>query len=352
MRLLLVLAVVGAALAPPVWAAPAARTPILVPMGPELPTGKVPEPPPADPFAVPKGPVRVDWRTDLAAARKEAAAAGRCVLIYFHAIFHEDRAQPCHLMEDVTFANRGVAQYIEQNFIPVKVDDSKETSAVSRQYEVRLYPTVLFLSPDGEPLHMVLGPRTAPQLYAVLEKVQALPRLFEARRKAPDDLEANAALAAALAALDHFRRAEPYLKRVAELDPRNERGRLAWARLNLAIVPLEDGDAAQAMKDLAKFLDDFKDAPEVPTAVYAQGAILMQDGKLEEARRVFDDLRTRFPKHIKAYEADKAIDAIDARLKAARAADAAPRGAAKAAASPAESPAPSAKKQPGAAAAP
>ena len=42
----------------------------------------------------------------------------------------------------------------------------------------------------------------------------------------------------------------------------------------------------------------------------------MQDGKLQEARRAFEDVRTRFPKDAKAYEADKAIDAIDARLKA------------------------------------
>jgi thioredoxin-like negative regulator of GroEL len=298
------------------------------PYGPQLPPGKGTTEKSADPFAAAKAKlVRIEWRTDLEEAKKQAAAAGRVVLIYFHFLSNanEGSGQPCHLMNDLTFANRGVAQYIEQNFIPVKIDDSKETSEISKKYEIRLYPTILFLSPSGEPMHMVLGPRNAPQLYTILEKVQALPRLYDAQKKSPDDLEANFALAAGLVALDHVKHAEPFLKRVAELDPKNERGRLEKARLYLAITPLEEGDGTAAVENLKKFVADFKDSQEAPTATVAMGRILMQDGKLEEARKVLDDFRNKFPKHRMAYDADKAIDEIDARLKAKALAEKAPR---------------------------
>jgi tetratricopeptide (TPR) repeat protein len=300
-------------------AAPAEKPrPILVPMDTLAPGGRpisptAPGRPGANEPATPT--VRIEWQTDLPAAISKAAAADRVVLIYFHA----DWCQPCRLMNDMTFVNRTVAMYVGQNFVPVKVDDSRETSEISRKYGVRIYPSILFLTPGGEPLHILLFPRTAAELYPILQKVQALPRMIEARKKSPDDLETNFLLAEVWAGLDRVKQAEPYLARTVQLDPKNERGRLVQARLWLSIVPLEDGNAPEAMKNLRQFVEEFKDSPLVPTALHAIGSILARDGKFEEARAAFEDLRTRFPKDGMAYEADKAIDALDARLKAEKA---------------------------------
>ena len=57
----------------------------------------------------------------------------------------------------------------------------------------------------------------------------------------------------------------------------------------------------------------------MPVAIWYQGTILFQDGRLEEARAYFVKILRQFPTHRKAYEADKAIEAIDARLKARKA---------------------------------
>ncbi|MCX5655449.1 MAG: thioredoxin family protein [Planctomycetota bacterium] len=303
-----------------------------VPAGPQKPTAPSPPTGAAEP---PIPVVRIEWRANLDSAIKDAAASDRVVLIYFHA----DWCQPCRLMNDATFVNRAVAMYVGQNFVPVKVDDSSETSAVSKKYQVRIYPSILFLAPGGEPLHMLLFPRTAAELYPILEKVQAIPRMIEAQRKAPDDLEATFRLGEVWVTLDRVKQAEPYLKRTVELDPKNERGRLVQARLWLAIVPLEDGDAPQAIRNLRQFAEEFKDSPLVPTALHAIGAILARDGKFQEARQAFEDLRTRFPRDVMAYEADKAIDGLDARLKAEKEAPPAKP------ASPPEEPAPAASKK-------
>ena len=321
-------AVAGAALAAAVGAAapPERPRPVLVPMDALAPGGQpLPQKPPGSSSrpgkaerAVPA--VRIEWQADLAAAVRQAAAADRVVLIYFHA----DWCQPCRLMNDTTFVNRVVAMYIGQNFIPVKVDDTQGAGEVSKKYEVRVYPSILFLSPGGEPLHMLLFPRTAAELYPILQKVQALPRMIEAQKKSPDDLETNFRLAEVWTGLDRVKQAEPYLARTVQLDPKNDRGHLIQARLWLAIVPLEDGNAPQAMKNLRQFVEEFKDSPQVPTALHAIATILARDGKYEEARQAFDDLRTRFPKDVMAYEADKAIDAIDAQLKARKEAAKAP----------------------------
>ena len=300
------LALAGAAPAPaenPASADPPAATPAVPAAAEEKkPAAEEKKPPP----------VQIVWRKNLADAQQEAAKSGLCILLFFHA----DWCQPCHWMDKKTFSNPVVAQYVQRHFIPVQVDDTEKPSAVSEQYEIRMYPTVLFLSPAGDPLHIVPVAAPPEEFGPLLEQVAALPKLIEAQKKAPDDWEANFALGEAWVKLSQLKRAGPVLARAAELDPKNTHGRLALARMYLALVPLEDGDADAAVKNLEDFQREFKGAPEVPTAIFYQGAILYMDDRLEEARKYFERLRTEFPKHVKAYDADKAIEIIDARLRA------------------------------------
>jgi len=282
-----------------------------VPQGPLFTTPPKAQPPagaPAEPLA------RLSWRTDLEAAIKEAAASGKLILIYFRA----DWCEPCRLMDEGPFSARKMCAYIEQHFIPVRVDDTDtaKRSPISTKFEIRVYPSVLVLDAAGKPLHIILAPRPAKELYGILEQVRALPALLAEQERKPDDLEANFALGNAFALLDQLRRAQPYLERATQLDPENEHGRLSQAALMLALVPLEDGKSKQAIENLDAYLEHFKDALQAPLALYYKGATLYYDGRLIEARKVFEEVSDRFPKHAKAYESQKAIQAIDAQLRA------------------------------------
>ncbi len=267
----------------------------------------------------PEPPARTNWRPSVEDAVAEAVKTRKPVLFYFRAGW----CQPCRWMEKGSFGNRKIAAWLEQHFVPVRIDDTACPGPWTKRFEVRVYPSVLFIHPAMNPkdpletpLHIIVGPRRPQEFVELCEAVRGLAPLFEAREAKPNDLEAAFALGEALARLGQMRRAAPHLERAAELDPRNEAGRRAQAELILAMVPLEENLPNEALKRLDAWMKAYPDAPEMPVALYYKGTVYYGDGRLREARAVFEALRKRFPAHRKAYEADKAIQAIDARLAA------------------------------------
>jgi thiol-disulfide isomerase/thioredoxin len=301
------LAVAAAALALLVFpAAPVAASATAPEAKPPEGPGPETEPEPPDEPLVPP-----DWRSDLPGALREARATGRVVLLYFHA----DWCLPCEWVDRGLFGNAKMSAYVSTYFIPIRVDDTKKPSPESRRYDVRVYPSVLFLDGAGETLHAVLGPKTPRAFVRICDKVRRLPELIRRAEKEPDSAAAAFDLGAAFAELDQLERAAPHLRRVLQLDPDDALGRRAQVRLLLAMVPLEAGDADAALANLDAWMQKFPDADVLPLAVHFKGTILYRLGRLRDARAVFERLRADFPKHPKAYEADKAVEHIDALLR-------------------------------------
>jgi len=73
---------------------------------------------------------------------------------------------PCKRLAKKIFPLPEVGNYFNQHFINVKLDMEKpEGKPFRQQYPVRVFPTLYFIDPNGEVLHMVRGaPRTAEAL--------------------------------------------------------------------------------------------------------------------------------------------------------------------------------------------
>ena len=74
---------------------------------------------------------------------------------------------PCKMMAKNTFTKDEVADYFNGQFINAKFDMEKgEGVDLAKKYEVRAYPTLLFINGDGEKVHFALGYMDGPQLIA------------------------------------------------------------------------------------------------------------------------------------------------------------------------------------------
>jgi thioredoxin 1 len=78
---------------------------------------------------------------------------------------------PCKLLKRTTFTDKEVGNYFNTHFINIAVDgETAEGKKLREQYEVRSYPTMLFINPDGSIKEEAVGYHTASQLLKIAKK--------------------------------------------------------------------------------------------------------------------------------------------------------------------------------------
>jgi len=121
---------------------------------------------------------RVLWRTWGIGAFEDAQEQDRPVLLSIGATW----CYWCHVMDDTTYLDADVVDFINQNFTPIKVDNDHRPDVNSR-YNVGGWPTTAFLTPHGG---LIGGATYLPpdQLLAMVTEVQRAyqeqkPQLYE-----------------------------------------------------------------------------------------------------------------------------------------------------------------------------
>ncbi len=106
----------------------------------------------------------VEWET-FADGMARSKIEKKKIFLHFYAKW----CGACKIMENNTFKNPGVAAYLNENFIPIKVDTDREQQT-STMFRVRMLPDNWFIAEDGKPIGHRPG-YIAPEKFKGLLKV-------------------------------------------------------------------------------------------------------------------------------------------------------------------------------------
>jgi thioredoxin-related protein len=203
------------------------------------------------------GEAEINWRSDYAKARQEAADLGRPLVIDLgtEACFW------CKRLDTRTFTHPDVVRLLNERCVPLKVDGNR-TPYLAQALRVQNYPTLVFAGPDGKILGYQEGFLEAPALKERLLKVLAA-------CAAPDWMTRDFEEAGKAIAASDFAKAIALLKDVVE----DGKDRPVQVRARKLLQDLEKQAAerarrAQQLADKGKTAEAIAAATEV-SRVYA-----------------------------------------------------------------------------------
>jgi thioredoxin 1 len=98
-------------------------------------------------------------------AMKQAKSSGKIIFIDAYT----EWCGPCKRMAATAFMDEGVAKLFNSKFINLKIEMEKNADGpiVAQKYEVKAYPTLLFIDGNGMIKKSVVGMQTAEQLLGI-----------------------------------------------------------------------------------------------------------------------------------------------------------------------------------------
>ncbi|PKB78876.1 MAG: hypothetical protein BZY88_16265, partial [SAR202 cluster bacterium Io17-Chloro-G9] len=124
----------------------------------------------------------IDWLPWSSAAFEQAQTANKPVLLSISAVW----CYWCHVMDETTYSDSGVAKFLNDHFVAVRVD-SDQRPDINARYNVGGWPTTAFLTGHGG----IIGGATylpPDQFLAMAAEIQQAyaedrPRLYELARE-------------------------------------------------------------------------------------------------------------------------------------------------------------------------
>ncbi|RPI13243.1 MAG: DUF255 domain-containing protein [Ignavibacteriae bacterium] len=163
----------------------------------------------------------------------------------------------CIELDNKVYANPVVADFANTNQVNYKIDAEKgEGVDFAKKYNVKGFPTVLFINSNGEEIDRIVGYIPVKDFSEMMmdynKGINTYPYLKELLAKEPNNIEANLKLADKEMSMGELDNAKSRLNKIIETDPNNSNGKTDDAKYKLAAL----SDEKTIVNNLESFIKE------------------------------------------------------------------------------------------------
>lgn len=233
---------------------------------------------------------QVRWRHDYNIARREAEDSSRPLVIDFGT----ENCFWCKKLDQTTFLDADVIAIMNEKFIPLKIDASREAS-LAGALQIHSYPTIVLATPDGRILDRLVGYKEAGEFYQILKRTLAsVPSSPPTAAASPPTADPKAEL--------QSRDYQEATKAIATSD-------YSRAIVLLKGILEENNDRSVQLK--AKQL--LNDIEQQAAGRLARARLLQDKGQASEAIEIATDLMRAYPGTQAAVDASKFLNVLSSK---------------------------------------
>jgi thioredoxin-related protein len=247
----------------------------------------------------------INWKTNLKEAKKIAQKTGKPLLLDFTAKW----CGPCRRMERDFWVKREVIE-LSNKFVCVKIDYDQNLD-LRKQYRVRGIPFVVLTDSWGIELNSHVGylPAFSDE---IINKFELIPKDFSEIIEAgnllenqKNDLPALAKIAEFYQRRNFFDQSNNFYTQMLELEKNPEQREVLL--LNIGFNYLGMTIPIEAEKIFKQIQIEFSESKNRDMAIYGEIYALVQKGRLNSAKRLFEKLKTDFPRSLMLSKANQII---------------------------------------------
>lgn len=254
----------------------------------------------------------INWFTNLESAKAEANARDTIIMVDVYT----DWCGWCKKLDEEVYTNPDVVRF-SGTLVNLKVnaEDNAEGTAIAKEHGVSGYPTILFLTADGEEVDRIDGYLEAPSFLAEMQRIASGDGTYLSLKQAYASGNISDDQRISLATMQFQR--ENWEGAIEPLQPvldseTIDQGNKRSALMILAQAKIQMGDYAASESNLQKYIELYPQGDEMPVAIYLLGINKMLAGDKVSAKKYLAELQTRYPGETRLIDlAKRAIAQMD-----------------------------------------
>lgn len=243
----------------------------------------------------------LQWTDSFLEAIEKAKNENKVILIDFSS----DRCGWCKKLEEATYQDSNVINFLNDNVIPTKINSSlQENKSITNYYKISGFPTTIFVNPDSSEIDRIIGYLPAEQFIKkasfILNNRNYFSNLLKNAELHPDSIDIHKQLAEVYKRRGNYDKAEEIynstLKKIEKSSSKDSlKAEVPEIQAEIAILYYKRYQFTEALEKLIKIENEHPDYSDLDMILFNHALCLYRLKEPVGAKNTLEKILNDFP---------------------------------------------------------